>query len=199
MRTQKNRAAHFSVRLKNMKERDTLTKPMSSLGFKLMSLMLKGRDLLRPRSNVLKEAGIKPGFAVLDFGCGPGGYIAPLIKLVGPSGKIHALDIHPLAINEIKKMVKRNGFENIYTIESDCRTGLPDNCVDTVLLYDVFHGLTHPDKVLLELHRVLKADGTLSFSDHHMKEEQVLKRVTGDGIFRFVRRGRKTYSFAKAN
>jgi ubiquinone/menaquinone biosynthesis C-methylase UbiE len=172
---------------------------MSILGFKLMSLMFKVRDLLRPRLDVLKEAGIEPGFAVLDFGCGPGGYIAPLVELVGPSGRIHALDIHPLAVQGVKKMAKRKGFENIETIESDCRTGLPDNSVNTVLLYDVFHNLARPDDVLREVHRVLKADGTLSFSDHHMKEEEVLTRVTGSGIFRFVRKGRKTYSFAKVD
>ena len=182
-----------------MKERGALTKPMSSLGFKLMSLMFKVRDLLWPRSDVLKEAEIEPGFAVLDFGCGPGGYIAPLVELVGPSGKIHVLDIHPLAIHEAKRMAKRKGFGNILTIESDCHTGLPDNSVDTVLLYDVFHDLVHPDDVLRELHRVLKADGTLSFSDHHMKDEEVLTRVTIAGIFRFVRKGRKTYNFAKAD
>lgn len=49
--------------------------PMSSIGFKLMSLMFKVRDLLRPRLDVLQEAGIESGFSVLDFGCGPGGYI----------------------------------------------------------------------------------------------------------------------------
>lgn len=96
-------------------------------------------------------------------------------------------------------MAKRKGFENILTIESDCGTGLPDNSVDTVLLYDVFHDLVRPDEVLRELHRVLKADGTLSFSDHHMKEEEVLTRMTGAGIFRFVRKGRKTYSFMKVD
>src|SRR3972149_11097726 len=159
---------------KRMKDRGAMTNPMSSLAFKLMSLVFKVRDLLRPRSDVLKEAGIEHGSAVLDFGCGPGGYIAPLVELVGPSGKIHALDIHPLAIHEVKKIAKRKRFENIETIESDCRTGLPDHSVDTVLLYDVFHNLVRPDEVLRELHRVLKADGTLSFSDHHMKEEEVV-------------------------
>jgi ubiquinone/menaquinone biosynthesis C-methylase UbiE len=174
-------------------------RPMSNIGFKLMSLMFKVRDRLRPRLDVLKEAGIESGFSVLDFGCGPGGYLMPLEELVGPSGKIHALDIHPLAIHEIKKKTIRYGIENIVTIESDCSTGLPDNCVDTVLLYDVFHGLTRPDDILQELHRILKPGGTLSFSDHHMKEEEVLTRLTGAGMFRFVRKGKKTYSFAKAD
>ena len=173
-------------------------RPMSNIGFRLMSLMFKVRDNLRPRSDVLQEAGIEAGFCVLDFGCGPGGYLMPLAELVGPSGRIYALDIHPLAIREVKKKMLRYGIENIETIESDCSTGLPDNCVDTVLLYDVFHGLTRPDSILQELHRILKPGGTLSFSDHHMKEEDVLTRMAGTGMFRFVRKGRKTYSFTKA-
>jgi len=172
---------------------------MSNIGFKLMSLMFKVRDLLRPRLDVLKEAGIKSGYSVLDFGCGPGGYIMPLVELVGPSGKILALDIHPLAIDEVKKKMARKGIKNIVTIESDCSTGLPNNGVDIILLYDVFHGLTRPDDVLQELHRILKPGGTLSFSDHHMKEAEILARVTGGGVFRLVRKGKKTYSFAKAD
>lgn len=59
---------------------------------------------------------------------------------------------------------------NVETIHSDCKTGLPDNSVDAVLLYDTFHDLSDPDGVLEELHRVLKPDGILSFSDHHMKK-----------------------------
>ena len=170
---------------------------MSNTGFRLMILMFKIRDFLRPRSDVLKEAGIKPGFSVLDFGCGPGGYIMPLVELVGSSGRIHALDVHPLAIRRVKKTAASKGIENIEVIESDCSTHLPDNAVDTVLLYDVFHDLARPDAVLRELHRVLKPGGTLSFSDHHMEEKEVIARITGPGIFKFVKRGRKTYSFAK--
>ena len=170
---------------------------MSNTGFRLMILMFKIRDFLRPRSDVLKEAGIKPGFSVLDFGCGPGGYIMPLVELVGSSGRIHALDVHPLAIRRVKKTAASKGIENIEAVESDCSTHLPDNAVDTVLLYDVFHDLARPDAVLRELHRVLKPGGTLSFSDHHMEEKEVIARITGPGIFKFVKRGRKTYSFAK--
>jgi len=173
--------------------------PMSSTGFTVMKFMFKVRDLFRPRLDVLQEAKIQHGFSVLDFGCGPGGYIMPLVELVGPSGQIYALDIHPLAIRDIKKITERNGIQNIVTIESDCSTGLPDNSVDTVLLYDVFHDLARPHDVLRELHRILKAQGTLSFSDHHMKEDEVLQRVTGTGLFRVVGNGEKTYSFAKTN
>ena len=91
----------------------------------------------------------------------------------------------------------RKGIENIETIESDCKTGLPDNNVNVVLLYDTFHDLSQPDDVLREIHRVLKPGGTLSFSDHHMKEQDILTRVTESGMFKLSKRGKKTYSFSK--
>jgi ubiquinone/menaquinone biosynthesis C-methylase UbiE len=174
-----------------------MAKPMSILAFKLMSLMFKVRDFFRPRLDLLKEAGIESGLCILDYGCGPGSYIVPLAELVGPSGKIYALDIHPLAIKEVKKIAARKGIENIETIESDCNTGLCDNNVNVVLLYDTFHDLSHPDDVMRELHRVLKPGGTLSFSDHHMNEQDILPRVTKTGMFKLSKKGKKTYSFSK--
>jgi len=157
---------------------------MSSVGFKLMTLVLRVRDLLRPRMDVLKEAGIEPGFCVLDYGCGPGSYFVPLTQLVGTSGEIYALDIHPLAIKEVQKKATRKAITYLKTIKSVCSTGLPDNKVDVVLLYDTFHDLSQPDDVLRELHRVLKSGGILSFSDHHMNEQDILTRVADTGLFK---------------
>jgi ubiquinone/menaquinone biosynthesis C-methylase UbiE len=98
--------------------------------------------------NILKEVGIKPGFQVLDYGCGPGSYIIPLAELVGESGKVYALDIHPLAIRKVQDIASKKRLANVETILSDCQTGLPDNSLDVVLLYDVFHHLSDPDGVL---------------------------------------------------
>jgi ubiquinone/menaquinone biosynthesis C-methylase UbiE len=171
--------------------------PMSNVGFKLMTLGFRIRDISRPRMDLLQEAEIEPGFCILDYGCGPGSYMAPLAELVGPSGKIYALDIHPLAIQEVQKIAVRKAISNIKTIESDCSTGLPDNHVNVVLLYDIFHHLSKPDDILHELHRVLKSDGILSFSDHHMQEKDIIARVTETGLFSLAKKGKKTYSFSK--
>lgn len=180
-----------------MKKVTILDKLMSSFGFKLMSLMFKVRDFFRPRLDVLNDAGIESGLSILDYGCGPGSYIVPLAELVGPSGKIYALDIHPLAIKEVKKIAAREGIENIETIQSDCKTGLSNSSVDVVLLYDTLHCLSQPDDVLRELHRVLKSGGTLSFSNHHMKEQDILTRVTNTGLFKLFKKGERTYSFSR--
>lgn len=162
-----------------------------------MSLGYKFRDLRLPRKNILKEVGIKPGFRVLDYGCGPGSYIIPLAELVGESGKVYALDIHPLAIRKVQGIASKKQLANVETILSDCQTALPDNSLDVVLLYDIFHHLSDRDRVLKELNRVLKPDGILSFSDHHMKEREILAGVTNGGLFGPLRKGQKTYTFLK--
>lgn len=174
-----------------------MDKPKSDLDFRLMSLTYKVRDFFSPRINVLKEVGIKRGFRVLDYGCGSGSYIQPLAELVGSSGEIHALDIHPLAIEKAQRIASHRGLSNVKTIQSDCNTGLPDNSIDVVLLYDTFHDLSQSDDVLRELHRILKPNGILSFSDHHMKQEGILSKVEIGDLFKLTTKGQKTYSFSK--
>jgi ubiquinone/menaquinone biosynthesis C-methylase UbiE len=172
-----------------------MDKPESDLHFRIMSFAFGIRDIFLPRKNSLEEAGIKPGLSVLDYGCGSGSYITATAELAGDTGKIYALDIHPLAVERAKRIASRNHLLNVETILSDCATGLPDGSIDVVLLYDVFHKLSDPDAVLAELHRVLALDGILSFSDHHLKEDAIASRVTGSGLFELSKKGRKTYRF----
>ncbi|MBW2334380.1 MAG: class I SAM-dependent methyltransferase [Deltaproteobacteria bacterium] len=174
-----------------------MDRPMSDFHFKFMSLGYKFRDFFLPRMNILKEVGIEPGFHVLDYGCGSGSYITATAELVSKSGKIYALDIHPLAIQRVRSIAFKKQLTNVETICSDHKTGLPDNSLDVVLLYDIFHGLGDPNAVLEELHQVLKQDGVLSFSDHHMKESEIVSRLTNGGLFRLSRKGERTYSFLK--
>lgn len=174
-------------------------KPQSNFDFKVMSLMFKFRDFLLPRINILKEVGIKEGFHVLDYGCGPGSYLVPLAELVGKSGHIYALDINPLAIQKVVRIASKKQLKNVETTLSDCKTGLQDSSIDVILLYDVFHALSDPNGVLRELHRVLKPDGVLSFSDHHMKENEIVSKMTNSGLFGLVRRGKRTYRFSKTS
>lgn len=105
--------------------------------------------------------------------------------------------MHPLAIKEVLKIAAQKAIANLITIESDCNSGLQDNQVDVVLLYDTFHHLSKPDDVLRELHRVLKSGGTFSFSDHHMNAQDIITGVTKTGFFKISTKGKKTYSFSK--
>jgi ubiquinone/menaquinone biosynthesis C-methylase UbiE len=170
---------------------------MIDLHFRTMAFTFKIRDFFRSRRGIVKEVGIKEGFYVLDYGCGSGSYVTAVAELVGKSGKIGALDINPLAIKMVKKIIAKKQLLNVETILSDCNTGLPSDSIDIILLYDTFHDLVDQNMVLEELHRVLKPTGILSFSDHHMKENAIKSKMTKLGLFRLLRKGERTFSFVK--
>ena len=175
-----------------------MDEPMSNFHFRFMSLGYKFRDYFRPREDVLREVGIGPGSRILDYGCGPGSYTIIAAELAGPTGKVYALDIHPLALQTVRAVASKRGLANRETIQSDCATGLENGSIDVVLLFDIFHGLGDPNEVLGELHRVLRSEGILSVSDHHMKEHEIISRVTKTGLFRLSKKGKITLSFMKA-
>ena len=175
-----------------------MDKQQSNLHFRFMSFGFRFRDFFQPRKKVLAEVNIEPGFNVLDYGCGPGSYTTVAAKLVGETGMVYALDIHPLAVKQVQKMAAKRNLSNIETILSDCATGLPDASIDLALLFDTFHELEKPQAVLAELHRVLKPDSVLSFNDHHLKEErEIISGVTGGGLFRIANSGKGVYTFTK--
>ncbi len=174
-----------------------MDRPMSNFVFRFMTLVFRIRDIVSPRRAVLLEAGIRPGHHVLDYGSGPGGYLAGAADLVGSAGRVYALDVHPLAVRAAERFAARKGLANVKAIRSDCHTGLPDGSLDIVLLYDVFHLLARPDDVLREIHRALKPEGRLSFSDHHMREADIVSRLTAAGLFALASKGPKTYTFEK--
>jgi ubiquinone/menaquinone biosynthesis C-methylase UbiE len=172
-----------------------MNQPIANIQFHSMALMFKVRDTLRPRQPILQEARICRGDTVLDFGCGPGSYSLLAAQLVGPKGRVYALDIQPLAIETVAHTALQRGLINLYTIQSDCRTGLLPATVDVVLLYDIFHMLKQPQAVLKELQRVLKPGGRLSVNDHHLQETQIVDGITQSGLFHLAEKGHSTYSF----
>lgn len=174
-----------------------MDKPMPNFMFKCMTLGFKIRDLLQPRADIVTDAGIKPGFHVLDFGCGPGAYTESISKEVGTSGKVYALDLHLLAIQSVQNMINRKNLTNVETILADGQTGLPDKSVDLVLLFDVFHMLQKSQETLADFHRILKPKGQLSVLEPHMKEINTITGVTKGKLFRLSREGRHTLQFVK--
>jgi len=162
-----------------------------------MSLEFRFRDWLRPPGAILREAGVRPGMTVLDFGCGPGGFSVAAARLVGPQGLVYAADIHPLAVKSVRKSAGRRGLKNIRTIIGSRMSDITDGEVDVVLLYDILHDLSECNRTLVELHRVLKPGGLLSVRDHHLKESFVPSVIGGSDLFSLSGHNRGTFRFLK--
>lgn len=169
--------------------------PLHLLNYLTVSLILFFRDLINSPQTVLREAHIKPGTTVLDYGCGPGNYSIAVSELLHGTGEVFALDNHPLALQSISKKIKKKNIKNIETIHSDCKTGLASNSVDVVLLYHVFNDLKNPIHVLMELHRIIKPSGILSFSEFDL--ERISQNLAASGLFQLQKKMGTTHIFVK--
>jgi ubiquinone/menaquinone biosynthesis C-methylase UbiE len=141
----------------------------------------------------LTGAGLEKGQVVLEYGCGIGSYTIPAAQIVGDKGTVYALDIHPLSIKTVKNRSAKENLTNIKTILSDRDTGLPDECVDVVLLYDTFHLVRDQQALLEELHRVLKPAGFLSADHMHTDKEDFLETMQAGNRFSFQSQGGKSF------
>ena len=132
------------------------------LGAPLMQSPLRRRFFDPVRT--LLGAGIRPGQRVLEVGCGTGFFTVPAAELVGDEGCVYAIDLHPLAIEQVAKQVRDAGLGNVRLIKTDAReVGLASGIVDLVLLFGVVPSPTLPlDRLLPEMARLLKSEGTLA-------------------------------------
>ncbi len=136
---------------------------------------------------------VREGQTFLDYGCGTGSFTIPAAKIVNTRGKVYALDYFPRQLEMVEEQSKKKGLINIETILSDCKTGLPDECIDVIWMCDVLHEIKERRAVLEESHRVLKSEGVLAIHDGMGKK--VLDYSAG--LFSLTGRDGKLFRFAK--
>lgn len=134
--------------------------------------------------NELRLFGIGPGQTVLDFGSGPGHYSLAAARLVGDSGTVHALDLHPKAMEMVERKAAELNLSNVDTIYSDLHTGLEEESVDAVILFNAMKGRSDIRLMLGELHRILRPGGAVHVKDSGFKSGRLEEMMVKDGFFR---------------
>jgi tRNA G46 methylase TrmB len=70
------------------------------------------RRLFEPPQRLI-EPYVKKGQVVVDLGCGSGYYTFALADIVGPEGKVYAVDLGKTSIRGLKKKTEKGGYHNI--------------------------------------------------------------------------------------
>ncbi len=128
-----------------------------------------GKELIDP-FGLLDEAGLRSGMKVADFGCGTvGHYVFPASKLVGPEGKVYAVDILKSVLGAITSRVKIESANNVETVWGDLERPngikLPDGALDMGFLVNNLSGTTQREVMIKECARMVKHGGRLLLVD----------------------------------
>ena len=161
-----------------------MPKLLSNIGFKFMCWSFKIFKRKDKILKVLKEANIKSDDIILDYGCGPGNFSIPAAQIVGDKGIVYAADMHPLSAQHVLTNAQKASVTNVETILTSCKTGLNENSVDIVLLFDVFHYFKEINPIFSELNRVLKPGGTIALEIHHMDKTKAIFSIIETNLFR---------------
>jgi ubiquinone/menaquinone biosynthesis C-methylase UbiE len=143
----------------------------------------------------ISELHLKPGMMIGDVGAGTGFYSIRLAKCVAPGGVVYANDIQPGMLERLQANAAAQHVTNIVTVlGTDSDPKLPTEKLDLVILVDVYHEFSRPQRMLDAIRECLKPDGRLVLlefrkedptvpirPEHKMSVEEVKAEVTPEG------------------
>ena len=96
------------------------------------------------------------GRAVLDVGCGLGNDLA---RFARGGAIVTGVDLSPRAIELSRANFAQRGLAGTFHVMDGEALGLPDDSFDVVYCHTVLHFTPHPERMVREIHRVLKRTG----------------------------------------
>jgi SAM-dependent methyltransferase len=115
----------------------------------------------RPRVlDAYRRAGITSGSTVVDAGAGPGWATLDLAEIVGPKGRVHALERSERFLDHLTATARERRLDNIETANLDLVTdALPVTGADAFWIRWVLAFVSDPAAVLQKLAGTLKPGG----------------------------------------
>jgi ubiquinone/menaquinone biosynthesis C-methylase UbiE len=127
-------------------------------------LLFPMRRLTQRPTRILRPF-VRPGMRVVEPGCGMGFFTLDLVRMVGPQGRVVAIDLQEKMLAGLRRRALRAGLEgrlDIRLARAD-RLGIADLAgqVDLVLAFYMVHELEQPTAFFAEITTALKADGAV--------------------------------------
>jgi ubiquinone/menaquinone biosynthesis C-methylase UbiE len=130
------------------------TQPIGSAGF-----FQELADYRFEKLNYLKEflnSNAHQGKAILEIGCGAG---IDLVSLAKSGALVYGIDFSSVAIKLAKKNLEQNGLRANISLMDGETLGFSDHTFDIVYAHGVLQYTADDEKMIAEIHRVLKPNG----------------------------------------
>ena len=127
------------------------------------------------RSDVLMRIlAFKPGTVVADVGAGTGYYSRRIADVIGPTGKVYAVDVQPEMVKLLQSVSSQRAYAHIMPVLGGVDdVKLPAASVDVAIMVDVYHELAFPYEVLASIARAVKPGGQVVFVEYRAEDPRV--------------------------
>lgn len=145
-------------------------------------------DAIQPE-RVLAEAGLCEGEVFADVGCGPGFFTIPAAAIVGPAGRVYAIDTQPEMLEALKGRGLPANVTPVKCGEQEIPIG--EGTADLALAAYVLHEAANTTGFLKEIFRILKPEHRLVVIDWKKQQEEhgppMAERITETEAAAFIK------------
>jgi ubiquinone/menaquinone biosynthesis C-methylase UbiE len=114
-----------------------------------------------------RRAAIGPGQHVVDLGCGPGFASIDLARLVGPTGRVTAIDRSRRFLQRLRDRAREEGLHNVAIVEQNLdRPALGPDPIDAVWARWAFAFVANPRDLLAALADRMATPGVIVFHEY---------------------------------
>jgi SAM-dependent methyltransferase len=122
----------------------------------------------------LDALGPLAGLTVADVGAGSGYFTVRIARRVGEKGRVYANDLQPEMLKMLAARLARENIPNVTLVHGAIDDPkLPVAVIDLVLMVDVYHEFSEPQKMLSALSKALKPGGRLVLLEYRKEDAAI--------------------------
>jgi predicted methyltransferase len=100
------------------------------------------RDGWEKTGRMLEFLGLRPGESVADIGCGPGYFTFKFARLVGPTGRVYAVETGDEPLRFVRELAQKHGMTNVTPLKAAYNDAkLPAASTDVVFVCSAYHAV----------------------------------------------------------
>lgn len=149
----------------------------------------------RKRQNpehILSDINLKTGMCFIDIGCNDGFFTLPAARMVGPIGKVIAIDIDGDALDRLNGKLQVEGITNTEVVRSTAEAiRYGQSCADIIFFGTVLHDFFDPLTVLMNSKYMLKESGFIYNFDWRKQDSKMgppfARRLSQDDVTSLAR------------
>ena len=132
------------------------------------------REAEEQPDRALDLIGIAKDSTIADVGAGNGYITWRLAQRAGPKGKVYAVDIQREMLDMLRKNMRDRKIVNVEPILGAFDDPkLPAGASDLIILVDVYHEFSEPQKMVRKMRESLKPDGRLVLLEYRGEDPAV--------------------------